>query len=64
LPKGWAETEAKLMGIQWSYPKAWDVDFHTRPSRAKQNQWLRLVARGVEDDGNWPDYRKPHIYYW
>lgn len=47
-------------------PKAWQYDFNIRPSRTRQNQLLRKVARCVEfsDAAQWPDYRKPHIYYW
>jgi hypothetical protein len=47
-------------------PKHWQYDFNIRPSRARQNQLLRSIARGIEPDGirRWPDYRKPHIYYW
>jgi hypothetical protein len=47
-------------------PKHWQYEFNIRPSRIRQNQLLRAVERGVDPDviGRWPDYRKPHIYYW
>lgn len=48
-------------------PKHWQQEFNVRPSRIRQNQALRLVLRGVDADlaiRRWPDYRKPHIYYW
>jgi hypothetical protein len=47
-------------------PKHWQYDFNIRPSRTRQNQLVRLIERGLDPDviGRWPDYRKPHIYYW
>lgn len=46
------------------YPHWWDRLHHTRPARAATRARLQQVLRGWSDDGNWPDYRKPHIYYW
>ncbi len=47
------------------YPKWWDVAYHTRPARIRSNRLLHLIERGVDSDLlNFPDYRKPHIYYW
>lgn len=47
-------------------PKHWQKQFNLRPSRIRQNQLLRDIQRGVDPDvvRRWPDYRKPHIYYW
>lgn len=47
-------------------PKHWQKDFNIRPSRTRQNQMIRKVTRCVEfaEIAQWPDYRKPHIYYW
>lgn len=48
-------------------PKHWQQQTNLRPSRIRQNQALRLVTRGMDADvaiRRWPDYRKPHIYYW
>jgi hypothetical protein len=47
-------------------PKAWQYDFNIRPSRVRQNQLLRGIERGIDPDlvRRWPDYRKPHVYYW
>jgi hypothetical protein len=48
-----------------SYPKWWDVEYHTRPARIRSNGLLHLIERGVDSDVlHFPDYRKPHIYYW
>lgn len=47
-------------------PKHWQYDFNIRPSRSRQSHLLREAARASNPDAiaNWPDYRKPHIYYW
>lgn len=47
-------------------PKHWQQAFNLRPSRIRQNQLLRHIERGRDPDviPRWPDYRKPHIYYW
>lgn len=46
-------------------PKLWQRDFNIRPSRIRQNQMLRGVERGLDPDlKRWPDYRRPHLYYW
>jgi len=49
-----------------SEPKHWRKQFNLQPSRIRQNQLLRSIERGVDPDAirRWPDYRKPHIYYW
>jgi len=48
-----------------SYPKWWDVEYHTRPARIRSNRLLHLIERGVDSDVlHFPNYRKPHIYYW
>jgi hypothetical protein len=40
-------------------------EFVVRPARVRSNRALRLVLLGRDpDDPYWPDYRKPHIYYW
>jgi hypothetical protein len=36
-----------------------------RPARIRSHRALRLVVLGRDPDSlYWPDYRKPHIYYW
>ena len=48
-----------------SYPKWWDVEYHTRPARIRSNGLLHLIERGVDSDVlHFPNYRKPHLYYW
>lgn len=47
-------------------PKSWQYDFNIRPSRTRQSHLLRKVKRCADfaEIAQWPDYRKPHIYYW
>lgn len=46
-------------------PGHWIRDMMTRPARARAKQLLRLAERGGDVERDlWPDYRKPHIYYW
>lgn len=47
-------------------PGYWVREMMTRPARIRCNQLLQLVKIGHRDaDGvNWPDNRKPHLYYW
>jgi len=47
-------------------PGPWLHQFVTRPARARSNQLLRAIERGRDPDGisGWPDYRKPHVYFW
>lgn len=46
-------------------PGWWINCFMTRPARRKQERYLRRAANGADCDGlNWPDYRRPFVYYW
>jgi hypothetical protein len=47
-------------------PKRWQHDFNIRPSRATQSRLLRATRRASDPDliTEWPDYRRPHIYFW
>jgi hypothetical protein len=46
-------------------PWRWRHQMMTVPARAEQRQKLHeIVAGKSEDDGNFPDHRKPHVYYW
>lgn len=61
--KPWQQISRTTMNGE---PKHWQKDFNLRPSRVRQNQRLRAIERGMNPDAidRWPDYRKPHIYYW
>lgn len=59
-----AREKELLDHVAWSYPHWWDTLHHTRPARADTRTKLHSVMNNPDlDDGNWPDYRKPHVYY-
>lgn len=45
---------------------SWWHQLHThKPARRTLSAKLHnVVTEREEDDGNWPDHRKPHVYYW
>jgi len=46
-------------------PGHWVREMMTRPARIRANQMLKLIENGVDPDlFQFPDLRKPHIYYW
>ncbi len=46
-------------------PGWWIREFMTRPARIRSNQQLKLIENGRDPDQfQWPDGKKPHIYYW
>ncbi len=46
-------------------PGRWIRQMMTRPARIRANQMLKLVENGRDPDLiQWPDNRKPHLYYW
>lgn len=50
-----------------SYPRWWDIIFHTKPKRRAQQAMLQGVIKGRvdADDAAWPlGNHKPHNYYW
>jgi len=43
----------------------WNRTMHIRPARIASNQLERLIKMGRDPDTlHFPNYRKPHIYYW
>lgn len=66
---GWhhrPHTWKQLGRLVMNEPGWWVREFVTRPARVRTRQQLRRVEIGtVDPDGaNWPDYRRPHVYYW
>lgn len=54
-PKGWTARE----------PSWWHQETTHQPARADAKAKMHNVLSGRdEDDGNWPDHKKPHVYYW
>lgn len=49
-----------------SWPAWWDIVFHRRPSRRRQAHTTRAIMTGARDPDavDWPDYRRPHRYFW
>lgn len=46
-------------------PGWWTRERVLRPARIRSNCLIREVERGIDPDLlEWPDYRKPEIYYW
>jgi hypothetical protein len=46
-------------------PGHWVHTMMTRPARIRAHQMLKLIENGRDPDlFQWPDNRKPHIYYW
>jgi len=51
--------------VFWPVPKCWDVEMHIRPARSRSNRLLHLIELGRDEESlHFPNYRKPHIYYW
>jgi hypothetical protein len=47
-------------------PGWWTHEYTIQPARTKSSRLCRLVEKGaIDPDGIvWPDFRKPHVYYW
>lgn len=49
----------------WREPSWWHQETTHQPARRVTAEKLHNVRTGyADDDGNWPDNRKPHVYYW
>jgi hypothetical protein len=54
-----------LRGWTFSTPAWWSRAMMIRPARAQMRGELRRITRGADPEGaEFPDYRRPHIYYW
>lgn len=60
------EEDAMAHYHHWTsrYPHWWDTLYHHAPARRHNREKLKDVVKGVEDDGDWRDHRRPHKYYW
>lgn len=48
-----------------SWPRYWDILYHTRPRRRRTREAVVAVMQGRDPDAIlWPVEKKPHIYYW
>jgi hypothetical protein len=60
-PKVWRPARKLVM----NEPGYWTHEMIIQPSRVRTNQLLQKVYQGVDAEGVvWPDYHKPHVYYW
>ena len=49
----------------WSTPSWWTNLYMNRPARRESKALCLQVRNGLNSDSlNWPDYKKPHDYYW
>lgn len=63
--KDWPAEIQDPVGFYSREPSWWHKETTHRPARRDVFQKLHNVLSGrEEDDGNWPDHKKPHIYYW
>lgn len=61
----WPALEKKGWFHMCSYPRYWDIQYHTRPQRAKTKAISRKVKKGADPENlAWPIAKKPHNYYW
>lgn len=70
-PRRWHGNRGKKIGgpdsMMSSYPRVWDLHFHTRPRRVQTRRLERAVLTGRLDPDNtvWPlGNNRPHTYYW
>lgn len=62
----WAPDTWKEVGRHCMVEPGWWIHENViQPSRIRSNQQLQLTLLGQDPEGTvWPDYRKPHLYYW
>jgi hypothetical protein len=55
----------ELSRLVMNEPGWWTHEMVIAPSRIESHRLERQIERGLEPDlFLWPDYRRPHIYYW
>ena len=62
----WASLWHPYKSVLNSYPRSWDILFHTRPKRRESRALEKKVMKGCDaDEIVWPvGNHKPHTYYW
>jgi hypothetical protein len=49
----------------YTTPSNWTNLNMIRPARRESKALCQLVEKGAESENmNWPNYKKPHIYFW
>jgi hypothetical protein len=60
------KAKQQLFGKAWRWtsqtPRWWNRLYHHKPARRKERDRLTETLRG-EEPTDWPDHRKPHIYF-
>jgi ABC-type phosphonate transport system ATPase subunit len=63
-----AKRKRRMVKPDWHWvtqtPSEWVRVMMTAPARREERDKITAVKKGQDDDGNWPDRKKPHIYYW
>lgn len=59
-PKRWQDYDRLLM----NEPGWWIRYWVTQPARIRSNRLERLIEKGMDPEQIWPDYKRPHNYYW
>lgn len=60
-PKVWRQPCRLCM----NEPNWWTHEMIIQPARVRSSQLLQRVSRGLDAEAlAWPDYRRPHLYYW
>ena len=65
--KDWEKVydEAYGYGYYNSCPKSWNKAHHIHPARCKERDLLKKIdIDDAEEYHDFPDMKKPHIYYW
>ncbi len=49
-----------------NWPASWDIRNHRRRPRRSDKRLARAAERSQidADEVAWPNWRKPHVYYW
>jgi hypothetical protein len=65
---GFTHTERPWRGyhrLTMHEPGWWTHDWHIVPARIRSNRMLHAIERGADPDRfQWPDCKKPQVYYW
>ena len=68
--RGLKAIERKYPDLDWIWVTRWpayhDILYHRRPPRRKDKALANAIRDGRldADCACWPDWRKPHKYYW
>jgi hypothetical protein len=62
------KAKQRKFGKNWRWyqqtPKMWRKMMMIGPARTEQSQAIKKLINGQGEPKKWPDYKKPHEYYW